>query len=187
MKGHFEMIIRDQPVVVKQDYFTWKFTKSGEMTVKSAYWLASSLKAEANVLEAFMNPSVNVLKEKVWKVLTVPKIRVFIWKALSAALPTADLIRPRGIQIDDRCQTCGRENESIKHTLFECSFARQVWPVSTVPYPNGGFDDGSVFANINFLLNLTELKQMTMEDKRGWPWILWNLWKRRNEMLFEGR
>lgn len=162
-------------------------TKTGELTVKSAFWPASSLKAMEQNQEAFTEPSTNVLKEKVWKVKTVPKIRVFLWKALSSALPTADLIRARGMKIDKRCQTCGSETESINHTLFECTFARLVWAESTIPNRNGGFDEGSVFTNMPFLLNLEDNSRLVEEDKRSWPWILWNLWKTRNEMLFKGR
>lgn len=40
---------------------------------------------------------------------------------------------------------------------------------------------------MSLLLNLDDKMRLVEEDKRSWPWILWNLWKRRNEMLFEGR
>lgn len=183
VQGDVEMIMKNQPVVERQDFFTWKFNKSGEMTVKSAYWLASSLKIKDQIPEALALPSTNELKEKVWKVKTLPKIRVFLWKALSSALPTADLICARGMKIDQRCQTCGREPESINHTLFECTFARLVWAVSTVP--NGSFNEGSVFTNMNFLLKLDDLKGLPEKDRRAWPWILWNIWKRRNEMFLK--
>lgn len=187
VQSDVQKILRNQPVMGQQDLFTWRFNKNGELTVKSAFWLASSLKALELIPEAFTEPSINVLKEKVWKVKTVPKIRVFLWKALSSALPTADLIRARGMKIDNRCQTCGSESESINHTLFECTFARLAWAESTIPSRNGGFDELSVFTNISFLLNLADNSRLMEDDKRSWPWILWNIWKRRNEMLFEGR
>ncbi|CAN7044661.1 unnamed protein product [Brassica rapa subsp. trilocularis] len=125
--GDVEIIMRNQPVVERADYYTWKFNKSGQITVKSAYWLASTTKAKRNLPEAFMEPSVNGLKEEVWKVKTLPKIRVFLWKSLSSALPTADLLNARGMKVDNRCQTCGDESDSINHLLFECCFARRVW------------------------------------------------------------
>lgn len=111
VQGDIEMILRDQPVAEKADFWTWKHKKSGLLTVKSAYWLASTLKSEEKVAEAFVKPSINELKEKVWKVKTVPKIRVFLWKCLSSSLPTADLINARGMKINNRCQTCGAESE----------------------------------------------------------------------------
>lgn len=113
-----ELILRNQPIMERTDFFTWKFNKSGQMTVKSAYWLASSQKSSNNFPEIFMEPSINVLKERVWKVKTLPKIRVFLWKSLSAALPTADLLSTRGMKVDNRCQKCGREADLINHLLF---------------------------------------------------------------------
>ena len=138
--------------------------------MKSAYWLASKLKAERTLPEAFFDPST--------KVKTQPKIRVFLWKSINAALPTADLLIARGMKVDNRCQTCGGESDAINHLLFECCFARLVW---------NGFDEASVFTNLHYLLNLNNISHLNEEDKRVWLWILWNLWKRRNEMLFEGR
>lgn len=175
VQGDVEIIMRNQPVTERADYFTWKFNKSGQMTVKSAYWLASKLKAERTLPEAFFDPST---KEKVWQVKTLPKIRVFLWKSINAALPTADLLIARGMKVDNRCQSCRGESDSINHLLFECCFARLVW---------NGFDEASVFTNLHYLLNLNNISHLNEEDKRVWSWILWNLWKRRNEMLFEGR
>lgn len=187
VQGDVENLLPNQLVTEIDDFYSWKFNKNGQITVKSAYWLASTLKTEMKLPEALMNPSLNVLKEKVKKVQTSPKIRVFLWKSISEALPTAELITARGMKVDRRCQTCGVEFETINHMLFECSFARQVWALSEIPNPRGGFDEDSVFANMNTLLTLSSRIQVRAEVKRRWSWIMWLLWKRRNEVIFEGR
>lgn len=64
VRGDVEIMMRNQPVVDREDYFTWRFNKSGDLTVKSAYWLASSLKAKSKTPETFMEPSTHCLKEK---------------------------------------------------------------------------------------------------------------------------
>lgn len=138
VKGDVELLLRNQPVTDKEDFYSWKYNKSGQMTVKSAYWLASSKKIEKNFPEVIDGPSINPLKEQVWKVLTASKIKVFLWKSISNALPTADLITSKGMKVDKRCQTCGEEPETINHMLFACTFAREVWTSSTIPNPRGG-------------------------------------------------
>ena len=65
---------------------------------------------------------------------------------LSAALPVADQILRRGMDVDPRCQVCGQEGESINHVLFTCSVARQVWALSGVPTSEFGFQSSSTFA-----------------------------------------
>ncbi|KAG2324628.1 hypothetical protein Bca52824_007356 [Brassica carinata] len=39
---------------------------------------------------------------------------------------------------------------------------------------------------MSYLLGLAKIKTGTQENKRAWPWVLWRLWKTRNEFLFEG-
>lgn len=90
---------------------------------------------------------------------------------------TADLLNTRGMKVDNRCQTCGGETDSINHLLFECCFARRVWAVSSIPHRRDGFDEVSIFTNLHYLLNLKKLNHLNEEDMRVWPWILWNLWK----------
>ncbi|KAL0742854.1 hypothetical protein Bca4012_084367 [Brassica carinata] len=106
---------------------------------------------------------------------------------LSDALPVADLIRHRGLKIDERCQVCGLEGESILHVLFQCDAARQVWAFSGIPQPRFQFQGGSIFSNINYLLSLKKALRGEKEDMCAWPWLLWYIWKSRNEFLFQAK
>lgn len=154
--------------------------------MKSAYWLASMEKFKMNHPGSFERPSLNGLKESCWKVLTTPKIRVFLWKAMSDALSVADLINIRGMKVDTRCQACGEAPETINHVLFGCHVARQVWALSNIPHPRGGFHESSIFSNLSFLINLKREGNWPSRSSRSWPWLVWNLWKRRNELIFRG-
>lgn len=185
--GDIDLILSKQPVVSHRDSFTWKHNKSGNLTVKSAYWLAQNLKIQESQPEALALPSLNPLKERVWKIFTAPKIKIFVWKALSEALPVADLLSQRGVKGDGRCQVCGLEGESIHHVLFQCDLARQVWAFSNVPQPEGEFQGRNVFNNINYLLNLNLVVRGDPEHKRSWPWVLWYIWKSRNDFLFRAK
>lgn len=100
-------------------------------------------------------PFVNGLKEEIWKLKAPLKIRTFLWKAISSAIPVVDLIMARGIRIDDRCQTCGLTGESVNHVIFICTVARQIWAMSGVPSPAGGHDPDSLFTNVSYLLSVT--------------------------------
>ena len=97
----------------------------------------------------YAKPFVIPLKMEVWKLLAPPKIKVFIWKALSGAIYVLDCLEARGMKCDKVCQTCGKDRESVNHVLFDCTFARQVWTTSGFPHPIQGFSDSSLFANIN--------------------------------------
>lgn len=99
----------------------------------------------------------------------------------------AQLIIKRGMKSDERCQLCGGEEEDINHVLFTCHIARQVWAEAGIPSPQFGFSASSIFANLSFLFGVKKLNRGSSESIRTWPWILWILWKSRNEFLSEGK
>ncbi|XP_048615950.1 uncharacterized protein LOC125588571 [Brassica napus] len=184
--GDVQLIAASQPIVSREDSFTWKFNRNGLMSVHSAYGLAREETIKECHSEALALPSLNPIKERIWKIPTVPKIRIFLWKVLSEAIPVADLILKRGMKVDERCQLCGLEGETIQHVLFQCAVARQVWALSGIPQPMFEMQEGHLFSNINYLMNLKAQSWGSMEEKRAWPWVLWFLWKSRNDFIFNG-
>ncbi|KAG7577746.1 Ribonuclease H domain [Arabidopsis thaliana x Arabidopsis arenosa] len=155
-------------------------------SVKTGYWLAFRDNKSDLIRNATSQPSLNGLKEKVWSILAAPKIKLFLWRALCAALPVADQIIHRGMRSDPRCQICGEEGESINHVLFTCSVARQLWAISGVPTPEFGFGRSAIFANMQFLFELQKNFLVPAQIRRLWPWVLWRLWKNRNKLCYEG-
>ncbi|KAG2287406.1 hypothetical protein Bca52824_047010 [Brassica carinata] len=184
--GDVQLIAASQPIVSREDSFTWKFNRNGLMSVQSAYGLAREETIKECHSEVLALPSLNPIKERIWKIPSVPKIRIFLWKVLSEAIPVADLILKRGMKVDERCQLCGLEGETIQHVLFQCAVARQVWALSGIPQPMFEMQEGHMFSNINYLMNLKAQSWGSMEEKRAWPWVLWFLWKSRNDFIFNG-
>ncbi|KAG7583244.1 Endonuclease/exonuclease/phosphatase superfamily [Arabidopsis suecica] len=176
-----------RPVTELEDFYSWKYNKSGDFSVKSAYWLASQSCNLQVRLQAEQRPSTNELKAKVWKLKTDPKIQVFLWKALNGSLPVAKAMKCRGMKVDERCQICGEDEESVNHVLFTCSYARQVWALSDIPSPQWGFQNGSVFANIHYLIENSSNPIWPEDLRNSFPWTLWRIWKNRNLLSIEGK
>lgn len=182
-----EIIIKIKPVISSPDFFIWNHTRSGEYSVKSGYWLAEKVAKREAWITAETLPSLNGIKEHIWSLSTAPKIKIFIWKAVSGALSVADNLIARGMKVDSRCQCCGLEGESINHVLFICSVARQTWALSNFPLPPNGFDATSIFSNIFYVLKTSKNNSVPERIRRSGAWILWNLWKNRNSFFFEGK
>lgn len=180
------IILKIKPVVSSEGYWCWEHNKAGEYSVKSGYWLVLQIYKSELIREAQTQPSLNVLKDLIWQLKIAPKIKVFLWKVVCGAIPVADKIASRGMRIDTRCQMCGLDRESPNHVLFSCAVARQVWALSNIPFPESGFDVASVYQNMFYLLQLKKKKQIPKEIKRTFPWILWLLWKNRNNLIFDG-
>lgn len=180
------LILSKKPVVSKDDFWCWELTKSGEYSVNSGYWFASRFNNHQSFHTANLQPSLNALKEQVWLIQTAPKLKVFMWRALSAALPVATLLNHKGMSIDERCQFCAQEGESINHILFTCPIARQVWALSEFPFPLDGFSENFVYQNFQALYEIKKNLKIPLRSRRCFPWILWRLWKNRNKLCIEG-
>lgn len=127
------------------------------------------------------------MRSQVWKVKTAPKIKTFMWKALSNALSMSEELLARGMKVDPRFQRCGVIGESINHVLFSCPAARLVWASSGFPFPQRGFENRSLFENFSYLLSIEKCTNVPLEVRRTYPWILWLLWKNKNAFVFEGK
>ena len=120
--------------------------------MKSGYWMMNNEKHSALIREAETLPSLNLLKDSIWKVKTAPKIKNFMWRAIFDAIPVGDLLIKKGVKLDLCCQLCGFEGGSVNHLLFTCPIARQVWALSLIHVPENGFDMNSFYCNIHFLM-----------------------------------
>lgn len=181
-----EIILKIKPVIYSPDFFIWNHTRSGEYSVRTGYRLAEREAKKEAFTKGETRPSLNSIKDYIWSSDTAPKIKIFLWKAVSGALPVADNLIGRGMKIDTRCQICGLEGESINHVLFVCSVARQIWASSNFPSPVNGFDPESIFSNIFYVLKSRKNLLIPEEIRRTGAWILWAIWKNRNTFFFEG-
>lgn len=114
----------------------------------------------------------NGIKDFIWTLDTVPKIKIFLWKAVSGSLTVIDNLMARGMKVDSRCQVCSLEGESINHVLFTCTLARQYWAISNFSHLISGFSPSSVYSNIFYVLKSRENLSIPSNISRAGPWII---------------
>lgn len=122
--------------------------KDGNYSVKSGNWLLNKESEMENPVPESCC-AVNFTKEKVWKINTAPKIKIFLWRCLSGALAVEECLICHGIHANPLCQVCSTEDETISHVLYRCLLVVQVWTCCGLPLPSNGFSD-SILDNINF-------------------------------------
>uniref|UniRef100_A0A803LQM6 Reverse transcriptase zinc-binding domain-containing protein n=1 Tax=Chenopodium quinoa TaxID=63459 RepID=A0A803LQM6_CHEQI len=106
------------------DRWTWQLTKTGDFTVKSAYFaFLHSLKVVGT--SSSTNPC-NDIWEMLWNANVPPKVKNFGWRALHGGLPVRSKLKKRGICDDDVCPVCGENAETIMHSLFFCPVAKSI-------------------------------------------------------------
>ena len=167
----------------RADTVVWGLERNGMYNTKSGYKLLETIQ-EVTTHPQTMPPMEKRLWSNLWKVKTLPKLRHFLWKALAGALAVADRLRTRGLQIDPICKVCQSAPETICHVLFNCPTAQEVWRLSDFPLPPMGFSPNSVLLKLQYLLQCSTKQSIPQHLRLLFPWVLWHIWKGRNELIF---
>ncbi|XP_048608961.1 uncharacterized protein LOC125584486 [Brassica napus] len=169
----------------RRDTFCWNYTRTGQYTVKSGYWVAQNLLKQEEEKE-ILEPSITKLRAFAWKLKAPRKMCHLIWQLISGQVAvTRNLVR-RNMRCDNYCPRCGEAEESVTHAIFECPPALQVWSLSGIPTSPGIFPVSSVYTNMDYLFWRKNDILEPDQDRDPYPWIVWYIWKARNEKLFRG-
>lgn len=108
----------------RRDSYSWRFTNSGNYTVKSGYAVARGQRKQQEV-GGMMEPSTTAIKKAIWKLQCPRKIKHFVWNVVSGFVASASKLKERHCGNDVVCQRCGAEQEIINHIIVECPPAVQ--------------------------------------------------------------
>lgn len=102
------------------------------------------------------------------------KIKHFLWRACSDALPTKSNFVKRRILEEAACQFCAKEPETISHTLWECELLHHVWStrfnwVDRSQISRGAFSE------------IVEMIQTKPHFLDLFTTTAWSIWCRRNK------
>lgn len=166
-----------------EDKLVWLGSKDGVYSTKVGYFTAITGSAKHS---PFVHTSGTNWISTVWAVPTAPKLKLFLWKALHGALATGQKLAERNIAANTSCCRCGNV-ESIQHILFQCSYAQQVWKLAPFKQvlPTDSFD--IVRMGMENMLGAICLPPIGIGSYPLTPWICWNLWKSRNQLVFMER
>ncbi|XVF19448.1 hypothetical protein REPUB_Repub11eG0112000 [Reevesia pubescens] len=161
-----------------RDRLIWNETLMGNFTVRSAYFVA---KRVLNGWNQFVDQR-SCKWRLLWTSKVIPKVKVFMWRAIHEILPTSEKLQHRGIPIEVSCAVCGCLEESWRHSLFECVFSKQVWTEAGVQVNDSFLEqlqDGCFWENF--------FESMHRENKlEVCFYLLWSIWGNRNKCLHEG-
>jgi hypothetical protein len=169
------------------DALVWKPTTNGICTTKNAF---SFLNAESRVQlpvqgSRCVSPQAMQLMKRVWKNKTCsPLIKTFTWRLIRRAIATGKRAGTYSTNISQVCSNCNSiENDA--HLFFLCNLHRAVWftanpSVCTSSLPHE--DDG-----IQNILTTIITPQTSDDHMLQTLYILWYLWKARNDKRFHNK
>ena len=134
----------------RRDTLCWSYTKNGQYTVKSGYWVNTNIMT-ADEEKEVLQPSITELQAFAWKVNAPQKIHHLLWQLISWQVAvTRNLVR-RNMRCDNYCPRCGEPEENVTHAIFECPPALQTWTLSSTPSSSRTFPISSLYANMDYL------------------------------------
>lgn len=149
------------------DSVAWRVT-GDEYTTASGYKVLNSVDVNDEVWT------------KLWKQSIPLKTKIFMWHALHKSLPTLQLLKSRGIELDDKCKRCNQSSENLTHLLWECKLAKECWNFFTVwmemsePLP----------INLRQAIILTTDKKRVQGFNTCFGATIWTIWLLRNDCVF---
>ncbi|XP_057450142.1 uncharacterized protein LOC130741304 [Lotus japonicus] len=111
----------------------------------------------------------------------------FIWRVLWGRLQTKENLKRRGIITGDQlvtCVFCNTDEESMKHLLFSCPFAAQVWNTYNRWIGLGAALPHDCWSHFPQHGLLFPNKKQRLGAQTIWLAITWSLWLHRNRVVF---
>ena len=169
------------PLNRSEDKWAWHFTKNGEFSVRSAYYLELEENKKARASSS-TDPR-KTIWEKLWAAQVPTKIKQFGWRALHQGIAVGEALRKRGCIVENVCPMCGELNEIVNHALLTCPEVNNIWKSSPLRLEVGSLE---VHSFMDWVIR-TRMK-VTNPDWWNLFWsLLWGVWLRRNAWVFEKR
>ena len=168
--------IKSIPLCVtdQEDCLSWPRCKSGSYFVKSGYQLLCA--TEMISLPSSLNSEVTKCFWKDISQLKVPnKVKVFLWRACSRALPTKVNLQKRRVVDNSTCDQCGCWAEDEFHALWDCKMVREAW----APVFGEVRRKGQSLKVMSDLVSVTKAEGLSLELFAMTAWLIW---MRRNKL-----
>jgi hypothetical protein len=114
---------------LEDDFIAWNKSKNYMFSVRSAYYSEWEHQFGARMRRADGQgtASINPVWSTLWSLNVPAKIKNFGWKALHGLVPGRGILANRHIEVSAQCPVCKAGCEDIKHLLFTCKRAQEVW------------------------------------------------------------
>ncbi|XP_021760550.1 uncharacterized protein LOC110725370 [Chenopodium quinoa] len=159
-----------------RDRMCWDLERDGVYSVRSAY---RAIFGDVGVEGVASSSSPTSIWKKVWHASTLPRVKIFFWRACLGALPTAKGLHRRVPRISPLCSICGVEEETEMHCLRDCFIARSIWEKCELDWRGGGAAQS--FGEVA----LSRLDGLPSKEHGWFITICWVVWTARNRWAFE--
>jgi hypothetical protein len=108
------------------DLMIWRDSSTWTFTVRSAYHIERDIQ-EVKGGECSYSSKVQDLWKVIWGLKVPNPVKKILWCACHNILPTTENLIKKGMDVDPLCIFCKFKVEVIKHILWDCPSANDVW------------------------------------------------------------
>ena len=153
----------------QDDCLIWPGCKDGNYSVKSGYQLL----CESETLGAASSSDSskqNLFWKRVWKLHIPNKIKVFLWRVCSNALPTMENLKRRRVLEDAKCKSCLAAEENTLHAIWSCEKLQHIW----FPCFSWVQTEHPQIPEVQELISLVGQRSDKLELFAVVAWFIWN-------------
>lgn len=103
------------------------------------------------------------------EIKTLPKIRLFLWRAVSGALALTDRLQIREMNVELECKLCRNSAETINHVVFQCIPAQEM--LKEVHFPTLSASNRYLCENMKVALETMIENTIPENLRRAIPWM----------------
>ena len=161
-------------ITSQADCVLWPKCKTGSYSVRSSYQLLCQAEA-IGAPSRSSDEGVKRFWKNIWRLKVPNKVKVFLWRACSSALPTKVGLHKRKIVNDNLCEQCWVEAEDEVHAVWNCDCIHAVWEVPFAVARTKNPRMNSMSDLVSFIADeIRELDKFAMKA--------WVVWQRRNKL-----
>ena len=156
------------------DRSTWSWEANGQYSVSSAY--------DAR----FAGREVEPTTQLTWQSKAPLWCRFFLWLVMHNRCWTSDRLARRGLDHQDACPFCDQHEETIDHLLLGGVFVTEVWAIMCGALHRPQWTPSQDSRLRDWCAVTTTQGQGAKESRAILLLVLWEIWKHRNAIVFEG-
>ncbi|XP_016167355.1 uncharacterized protein LOC107609826 [Arachis ipaensis] len=165
-----------------QDRVVWKFDKEGVYSTNSFVQVLQ----EQTLDEELHNYR---FTKDIWKGIVPPRVELFTWFVLVGRVNIKDRLCRLGIlqQNDNLCVLCKKDVENIHHLFVACEFSWQVWCAWISTFGQRWTAPGNLKEHFESWRSMPVRKERRKHWLAGFFSVLWIIWLRRNDVIFQSK
>lgn len=146
--------------------------------------IASTVYEHANSSNANEAPWLGWLV--IWKLPSLPRVKVFLWKLAHGRIPTGDYLYQLNIGHKMSCPLCGLVDESAEHLFWNCPKIRHCWQ-DVFARIGWNQNEISLLSFGNWIFKNTYCRDVDLQAKALFASVAWIIWKSRCNLIFNNR